>query len=465
MERPFRIVYGTAYPHLVGGKNETTLVAANLDDRDDFYYDPAIKLSENDIAGFNGLKGQPICIEHDEDDQVGEITKAWTDSDGKLRFMGRVYLDTERYGDSLNRRLDPGGDLRGISVNYNSELSGGHVIGKKFNEVSLCRQGFFPGANIAVAASKTKKPDYKPCGNIIFKISASNTDNMEPSDQQPTEQPVATIPASDASELAKQTDEMLRKNDELVAKSAETEKLLEAKSAREKELEAMVAKYKAMEAKQQMEYEKSNAPELEKTLEIHKQQYKDKYGAEAELSEAYVSDITQAFKYPDNADHMRAITASAVAYQREKDEKASMAKQLEEMASKMKKLEEANAVGMVHASANRKRIMKEESQPQVVNTAASGTEGFTQMFSMEKEILQNDYGHLFDNRKSVGVTASAEPLNIPVHAHMNRLKGRGMRTGCARLFSHMVNNDAKRNGQNPSATFTLQHDGKDINLV
>ena len=160
MSRPYRIVNGVAYPELVRA-NSTTLVTANLNDREEYYYDPALVLSENDVKN---LAGKPICVEHDQNDVVGEISKTWTDGDGKLRFLGRVYLDTE-YGRQIDKEIH-NGTLRGISVGYDSRMEDGHVVGKDFHEVSLCRQGFFAGASVSTRASKTSNKDYKSSKQI-----------------------------------------------------------------------------------------------------------------------------------------------------------------------------------------------------------------------------------------------------------------------------------------------------------
>ena len=43
-QRPYRVIKGIAYPHLIKGKNKTRIVEANLNDRNEYYYDEAIRL-------------------------------------------------------------------------------------------------------------------------------------------------------------------------------------------------------------------------------------------------------------------------------------------------------------------------------------------------------------------------------------------------------------------------------------
>jgi len=469
MSRPYRIVNGVAYTELVK-KNSTTRVTANLDDREEYYYDPALVLCENDVRN---LAGKPICVEHDQNDVVGEITKTWTDPDGKLRFLGRVYLDT-KYGQQIDRDIH-NGVLRGISVGYDSLVEDGHVVGKNFHEVSLCREGFFSGATVSTTASKTGNTKYKSSKKIYFQISASKQDKMNPETE-------VVIPVSDASELAKQTDEMLKRNDELEAERKAKEALLLEKEAKNKELLEKLAVFEKQEAERlatekaeqeriQAEYAKANAPELEKQLAINRQQYKDIHGEDAELPEAYVNDISSAFQNKQAEPHFQAITASRVAYERKAEQAAALQKQVEEMTAKMKKLEEVNAVGQVHVKANRDRILKaKEEEQETVNVSAAA--GFSQMFKLndlEKDIVQQDYPHLFQSGGSttgtVGVTASAADTRVvPTHAHLKNIRGGGMRKHCPALFKVLVFNDSGNNPDNITGQ-TLNIGGKDISVT
>jgi hypothetical protein len=502
----FRIISGVAYPHLIRGKNKTTRVEANLADREAYYYDEAIRLSENDIASFKQLKGMPLCVEHNQKVDVGEITHSWTDEEGMLRFMARIDLDKPagKVADAALAR----GELSGVSVGYVPHIDRDNmeVYSKHFQEVSLCREGFFPGAQVSVTASKkTAAPSYnsKAIPTVYYKITASATENMEstppventpaPETTAPTQSAPETktpeiIPpmeqTKDVSELARQTDEMLRKNEELQEQLKKAAEEQARKDARLKQLEEA-------EAKRQAAYEAEKAKELEKILEINRAQYKEVYGEEAELPVDYQQAAGNAFKYEQMAPQMQAISASALAYEKKKQENEKLQEELKIMASKMRKLEETNTLAMSHVSANHRRIFKtpvaasasdeeekktgeKQDAEQVPVNASGGNMGMLFVpapSQMEQEIIQRDYGS-FNSGQSTsssyyGVYASGARGSTktmapaPEHPHLSMVKN-SMRFNCPQLFTHMTTFDSGAQSAY-GMHHTLDVNGKPVN--
>lgn len=451
-QRPYRVIKGIAYPHLIKGKSKTRIVEANLNDRNEYYYDEAIRLSEEDVTSFNHLKGHPICVEHDRSLEVGTITHSWTDQDGKLRFMGRVFLDTKA-GRMADKAI-ANGELRGISVGYDSELNHDmEVVSKNFYEISLCREGFFPGAKISVAANKLGTDNYNSApknGIVYYKIMASQ-DNTEALEEQaaPVAAPAATEKTTDISEMARQTDDILKKNEKLAA---------ELKAEREARLrrEERLAELEAKELKRQEEYEKAQAEKLKEVLEINRQQYKDVHGDNAELPAEYEKSAAIAFKNEGAAPQMMAITASALAYSQQKKAHQELLDRYNKLEEMVKKATDENKLAMAHVNANRRRIFTEEPKTLTEETekvpVSASTSTFEMMFVPQpsKEDLktfERDYGG-YREPLNAGVQASGSTgaqgrtfMRAPVHAHMDKVQN-GMRAqGFEHIFAHMIQCD------------------------
>jgi Caudovirus prohead serine protease len=148
-ERPFKLFSGIAYPNVLPGDNPTRAIQADLNDpARNYYHDPAIKLSRADLERIGSLSGKPICFEHKKDIVVGQIQRAWCDEKHNLRINAKIWLDTKP-GRLAWENLQ-NGKVAELSVGYNSvteDIHGQtHVMGKVFDEVSVVRRGFFPGA-------------------------------------------------------------------------------------------------------------------------------------------------------------------------------------------------------------------------------------------------------------------------------------------------------------------------------
>jgi hypothetical protein len=465
MNRPYRVIKGIAYPHLIRGKNKTNVIKANIYDREEYYYDDAIRLSEDDIKTFKNLVGQPICVEHNTGLDVGTITHSWTDAEGKLRFMGRVYLDTD--AGKIADAAIKSGELKGISVGYTPHVNREtmKVSGKTFKEVSLCRQGFFPGARIEVTASDAHPADAHPAelrvatynstednsALIFYKISAMSEEKSE------VHQPPATAPSGqgqgsdeqkNVSELARQTDEMIRKNEEL------SKQLQEERSKRQSETERLAA-FEQKEAERRKKYEADKAAELTRILEIQRQQYKDIHGDTATLPKEYEESAAMAFRIEEAAPQMQAITASAMAYQKQKDQNAELLKRITDMEGRIKKLDDVNQVAMGHVAATRRRIFSDESEkevPAVTATAAAAAierDNMSLLFvpkasAADRELYQMNYGSSvggFDVNASSELDAKPTTYEAPpVHAHLDWVRN-SMRHKFPHIFTHMIHCD------------------------
>ncbi len=150
----YAIVAGTAYPRILPGKNPTTRIKASLKNKQAFYHDPAVKLSQADLDDINGTEGAPLCFEHKRSDVVGHVSHSWLGDDGnQLRVVARIPLD-ER-GQKIVDEIRSG-DITGFSVGYRTNFGDDEcetVESKTFHEISLVKKPFFDGCNISMAVA------------------------------------------------------------------------------------------------------------------------------------------------------------------------------------------------------------------------------------------------------------------------------------------------------------------------
>ncbi len=167
-EPEYYIFAGTAYTKLMQGDNPTTRVTADMTDRQSYYNDPALKLSETDLKEFNGAEKYPLCIEHDPDKVVGEVYHTWVNAGNRkaLKMMGRIDLKT-KLGKDAAASVD-NGTFSGLSVGYGAKFAEDwEVTGKSFREISLVHEPFFPDCKLAPQFSITaSKQTIKNSGRI-----------------------------------------------------------------------------------------------------------------------------------------------------------------------------------------------------------------------------------------------------------------------------------------------------------
>lgn len=400
--RKYKVIQGVSYPNLFVEENQPNRVAAALDDNGDrgHYYDPAIRLSKKDVAGFIG---KPICLEHNEGHEIGKITHAWADAENHMRITARIYTDTPE-GEALYNRIN-GGNLRGLSVGYSAISHADDpntIVGKHFSEVSVCQEPFFAGADIRVAASK--KTDYKSKSTsvIYLKIMASEVKNTASEEAAP----LLEKKNADASEMARIHDELLRKSEEA---EAELQRLREERTADKARLEELERDKQA----QRERYAESQKPNLDYALDVAREQYKETHGAEAELPKDYIDTTTTAFSMPEAAHVSASIMASARAYRNMQEKSKSTADRLAEMEEKLKKLSEEQSMAMAHVNASQRRIQtpkKDEEEFIPVTASSSNNLDIKNLFvpqpsEQEQLLYAQNYG--------VKVTASAQRKQLP----------------------------------------------------
>jgi len=399
--RPYRIVSGISYPRLYTGDNQPREIKGGIGEDRNFYHDESIKLSKNDVDGF---VGKPICLEHDKNTEVGHITAAWQDRENHMRITARIYTDTPE-GEQTFERIN-NGNLRGFSVGYDVSCAvddPDKIVGKRFNEISVCEEPFFQGAEITVAA--TKKGDYKSdLGILNFKIMAEQKNNTA----APEEPVPLDATNKDSSEIARVHDDLLRKNEEMAAKLATLEEAERVKSER-------LAQFEQQEEQRRAKYAEDNKAVLAEVLEINKEQMDG-----ADLPEDYIQSTTAAFMAPEAANVIAPIIASARAWKKNKEEQIAQQAKMAEMEEKLKKMSDDQSIAEAHIRASSRRLNLATGTEQVDDsdarrlavTASGGGEKKLDMSRLfipqqpneqERELLQLNYGR----QANLSVTASA----------------------------------------------------------
>lgn len=414
--RPYRIVSGISYPSVFVGDNQPNEISTHIDASNrGYYYDESIKLNSDDIAGF---VGKPICLEHDPSVEVGQITAAWKDRDNHMRITARIFTDTA-VGEQTFHRIN-NGDLRGFSVGYDVHTNQNRIVGKDFNEISVCQEPFFPGAAITVAASKqTGKSEYKSNGSasvLNFKIMAEQKIDEVPLDQA----------NKDSSEIARVHDEVLKANE---AMKAELEALKQAQA----EKDAKIKQYDEEKLAQRQAYAESQKPVLEEVLAIQTEQLQQEEGnPEAQLHPDYVESTTAAFMAPEAANVIKPIVASARSWKKNQLERKKREEENAELNAKLQKMQEENSIAEAHVRASARRLnmatgqQQQEEKDTTDDRRLAVTAGMDlknlfvpkQPSEQERELLRSCYGR---DASTVSVTASAgkELPPIPVLANKN----------------------------------------------
>jgi hypothetical protein len=422
MSRPYKIINGVSYPHLFTGKNQAKTVKANLSNPHDYYYDESVRLGEENVSDFTG---KPICVEHDKEDKVGEISSAWKDADGKMRITARVFVDSER-GEQLYNDINSG-KMKGLSVGYAFGVEkNGTVTKKNCYEISLCREPFFPGAQVSVCATGEQKYKVPEKNTLLFEIMASETNSLA----APSAAPLDTS-NKDASELARAHDELLRKR--------------EAEAAELKQLREQNQLYQKAETERLARYAESRKPALKEVLDLQEQQLKEHSGPNAELSADYRSSIESAFLNPAGEQVAAVVSASAMTWKKARDEKLAMETRVKELESKNSQLVNDQQVAIANVKASSDRISSLTTTTVDVAAAAKPL-NMSNLFSVpserERELLRENYGSV--PPVSVNASSAAAPIQLPTHNQLNHVQN-SMRfqPGGAGLFDFMV----KKNDQ------------------
>lgn len=254
----FFVFAGRAYPRVQKGHNTTNIVSADQRNREAFYRDPAIVLSDNDLNAFHGAEKAPLCLEHDTSKVVGYIHHSWIgdDEDRALKIMGRIPLK-DANGKEINRDVVAdikAGRYRGLSVGYGNKLSQSRGTrksnGKIFHEISLVKEPFFANCELSsVSVLATKNPQYLSTDSrqdFEIEIQMSEEIAQEQHQQQQQQQQKDSVPAS----------ELLRQADSLKTEAETKGREAAANADTVKQLQAQIA---AMQAVNQRFVEKDKA--------------------------------------------------------------------------------------------------------------------------------------------------------------------------------------------------------------
>jgi len=225
--RKYKLITGVCYTDLYKDADQPRKVKYLPNDRENFYRDDAVRLSHKDVSEF---RARPIMLEHgfdledirerfgvvDTSQPVGEVFQSSVDSDGYMRISARIFVDTPA-GEKIYKAVESG-DLRGLSVGYRPQFKdhiSGEIDYKLFDEVSLCKQPFFEGAQVSVTASNLQSEQGK---NFWFQIMSEQTEQATPATATP-------VPENkEARELLRNTDSIAQ---ELAQKEAQIKELME----------------------------------------------------------------------------------------------------------------------------------------------------------------------------------------------------------------------------------------------
>lgn len=276
------VVTGTAYENVVKGKNPTNQVTSNYKNRQAFYHDEAVRLSEADLDKTKGVDGTPICVEHDPDDVVGIVHHSWsgTGDTRAINIIARIDQETNR-GKQIVAELKAG-KWKGFSIGYAAGLTTNGKTGnttidtKEIREISLVEAPFFPNCHVAMGVEASRK---------MISIAASgrnsatnnekylSNDQFEDNINSETEkffvpitmsQPVEpTLPTTEAQRGAVPGEELLKQADSLKADVNESNRIKEETLKRLLALEEENKRYKAKEQAEQDAYAKSQEPKFQ----------------------------------------------------------------------------------------------------------------------------------------------------------------------------------------------------------
>lgn len=261
---------GLAYPRVMPGANPTTRVTSHPADRDSFYHDPAIMLSDADLDRFNGTEGKPLCVEHNMRDRVGDVLHSWLGNGRSLKIIGRVSLETPR-GRQVAAEIQAK-KFKGLSVGYGTDLVTNNATGvteldgKNFREISLVHEPFFDGCYLSdfkVTASKNLADNNGgQNSHLVFRVDASREILMESSSTNNGAAGAAQPPVS-GNELLEQAAQLKSQlSEETKAKEQQAQEMakMQAEMERLRKLEAAV---KAKEQAEAEAYAKEQMPKYE----------------------------------------------------------------------------------------------------------------------------------------------------------------------------------------------------------
>lgn len=159
----YAIVSGIAYDQVVAGQNTTKQVTTDIRDRESFYRDPAVKLSEYDLDDIDGAIGAPLCVQHKKNDVVGFVSHSWLNNGNTLKITGRIPIK-DADGNDIPRGQQivadiKCGKLKGFSVGYRNDIKNNSLHAKIFDEISLVDEPFFENCLLSTAVMASKSDE------------------------------------------------------------------------------------------------------------------------------------------------------------------------------------------------------------------------------------------------------------------------------------------------------------------
>jgi hypothetical protein len=314
----YYVFTGRAYPRVVRGENPTRQITSDRTNRDSFYHDPAVKLSDADLNRFDGTEGAPLCVEHDPANVVGYVRHSWIgDGDARsLKIIGRISLATKE-GRKIASEVQAG-KYKGLSVGYGTDVGDldNIIYDKTFREISLVEAPFFPNCELAsfgITASKhaTNFAAYKSSHNVLqLYIEGSAMDATPSSEPVPGE-------------------ELLREVDKVKGQWQQEKMQREADVQKMRQMEEQLAYFKAKEEKEAKAYAAAQAPKADAYIEaitaskgkaptaVSQQAYRETfcnplYKEVAEDMEAYTNHVVELMASKKAAEE-RAVAAEAQA--------------------------------------------------------------------------------------------------------------------------------------------------------
>jgi phage head maturation protease len=488
------LVSGRAYPRVQAGKNKTDIVTSDMSDRNAWYYDEAIMLSDADLNEYNGGKGLPLCVEHNVNDVVGEVRYGFLGDGEKrsLKIWARLPTGGSAHQQDVIDKIKSG-YYKGLSVGYqiipahvSASGSGGARVGKKkFVEISLVKDPFFEGCDLSwnVTASKEgiKNSDYKSKNQDRLALSFEIDDMSEVSQQNQNQNQAqgqapqqgesngtgsSSTPSASAGKSSVHAEEILHEAEKLNTRLDTERKNSEAVNAKLAQMEKELSYHRAKEAKEAEEYKASQLPKFQKWLEIEEADKPLPEGMKAGYEQAW-TDI----RFKDNANKLeeqmnRVITLQASAKAAEErakkleEEKQALEQTVQASASAVKSLSARSNVANT-LSNSRNATDEEKDIPQVQASGANLSQimvkgpsdaelPFLQSYGYSSEINVNASAHdRFGGQREFVRSIKAAPRSHQDrddHGHLNFPASARNIPGCDALFHWMCNNDDLRRG-------------------
>ena len=234
-------------------------------------------------------------------------------------------------------------------------------------------------------------------------------------------------------------------------------KKLEEQEAADREKAAKLEHYEKLEQQRREQYAKDNEAKLKEYLETTKEQYG------SDLPPEFAESMTTVFKTPEMAANTNVIMASALKYKQEKAEREKLQGTIDELLSKVKKLEDQQPLTNALVQANQRRLglvtetnesVGEKEPVKELSVGASAGNGKVQMSDLFQPSQEERALYKMTTGKDVelNVNASNSPAasipQAPVHNHVKAFPHsmRNLKSGsklfdflCSREFSSIPN--------------------------